>query len=156
MGALVTTVILVAIGVIFGTLNERRHFKRLRHDEDAVAHIKVYNLKSIPASLAANLEDGGVLVSGNVVIAIDYFKRFISGLKMLIGGRLGNYETLVERARREAIVRMKKHADSLGATAIYNMRLEFAVIGQQPKMSGAELFAYGTAVKTQQTDNDIT
>ena len=98
--------------------------------------------------MAAELEDGGVLVSGSVVVAIDYFKRFIASLKMLIGGRLGSYESLVERARREAIVRMQKHAQSMGATAIYNARIEFSVIGQQPKISGAELLAYGTAVKS--------
>ncbi len=148
MGALFSTVILIAIGVVFGTLNERRHFKRLRKDEAALSHIKVYNLKSIPAHLANELEDGGVLVSGNVVIAIDYFKRVISGLKMFIGGRLGHYESLVERARREAIVRMQKKAQAMGANAIYNARIEFSVIGQQPQMSGAELLAYGTAVKS--------
>jgi len=156
MGALFSTAVLIAIGVIFGTLNERRHFTRLRNDEAALAHIKVYSLKSVPERMAKDLEDGGMLVSGNVVIAIDYFKRFISGLKMILGGNLRNYESLVERARREAIVRMQKKAEALGANAIYNARIEFSVIGQQPQMSGAELVAYGTAVKTRDTTDNHT
>ena len=147
MGALFSSIILIAIGVIFGTLNERRHFQRLRRDEADLAHIKIYTLKSVPEIMAKDLEAGGVLVSGNVVVAIDYFKRFVAGLKMLIGGNLGSYESLVERSRREAIVRMQKQADALGADAIYNVRLEFSVIGQQPRISGSELLAYGTAVK---------
>ena len=69
---------------------------------------------------------------------------------MLFGGRLSGYQSLVERARREAIVRMQKEADALGANVIYNMRIEFSVIGQQPQLSGAELLAYGTALKSSQ------
>ncbi|MEP1229231.1 MAG: heavy metal-binding domain-containing protein [Litorimonas sp.] len=148
MSNIIIFIILLSIGMVFGNLNERRHFKRLQADEEALSHIKVYNLKSVPPSLAADLEDGGTLVTGNVVIAIDYFKRVIATIKMLIGGRLGSYESLVERARREAVIRMQKHAASIGATEIYNARIEFSVIGQQPKISGAELMAYGTAVKS--------
>jgi len=55
-------------------------------------------------------------VSGNVVIAMDYFKKIIANLKSLVGGSLDSYETMLERARREAIVRMLKQADELGAT----------------------------------------
>lgn len=150
MSQLLTFLVLLAIGVIFGRLNERRHFERLQKDEAALSHVKVYNLKSVPPHLTAQLEDGGVLVSGNVVIAIDYFKRFIAAFIMFFGGRLSGYQSLVERARREAIVRMQKEADALGANVIYNMRIEFSVIGQQPQLSGAELLAYGTAMKSSQ------
>lgn len=142
---------LLGIGLIFGRANERRHLKRLQEQEAQFAHIKVYTLKSVPKHMAAELEAGGIIVSGSVVIAIDYFKRIIAGLKMLIGGNLGSYESLVARARREAILRMQKHADSLGADIIFNARIEFSIIGQQPKSSGAELLAYGTAVKLRST-----
>jgi len=55
---------------------------------------------------------------------------------------------MMERARREAIIRMQRDAKALGADAIYNMRVEFSAVGQQPtKIGGAELFAYGTAVR---------
>jgi uncharacterized protein YbjQ (UPF0145 family) len=138
---------LLALGIIFGRLNERRHYERLRADEAALAHIPVYTLKSVPQSHAEDLAPGGVLVSGNVVIAIDYFKRIMAVLRMIVGGRLGAYETLMDRARREAVVRMKQEAADLGAQAVYNLRVEFSMIGQQPQMSGAELLAYGTAVR---------
>jgi len=153
MGSILTFILLMAVGIIFGGLNERRHFKRLGRDEAALSHVKVYNLKSVPPQMTKDLEGGGVLVSGNVVIAIDYFKRFKAFFKLLFGGNLRGYESLVERARREAIVRMQKDADAMGANAIYNARIEFSVIGQQPKTSGAELLAYGTAVKSRNSHN---
>lgn len=144
MGSILTFIILLMIGLIFGGINERNHFKRLRADEEAFSHIKVFNIKTLPD----NLEVGGALVSGNVVVAVDYFKVIAGFLKMIFGGQLRSFESLLERARREAIVRMQREADLLGADAIYNTRLEFSAIGQQPqKIGGAELLAYGTAVK---------
>ena len=125
-------------------INERNHFRRLERDEAALAHIDVYNIKRPPEPLHPD----GILVTGNVVIAVDYFKVIIAGLKMIIGGRLNSYQSLLTRARREAIVRMKKEAEELGADAIYNTRIEFSNVGQQPRgVGGVELLAYGTAVR---------
>jgi len=147
MTSIIIVIVLLIIGLIFGSLNERRHFARLQRDEADLADIYTVNLKTLPDDLQPDAE----LVSGNVVVAVDYFKKIVAGLKMLIGGRLKTYESLVERARREAIVRMKKQARALGADAIYNVRLEFSTIGNQPRQAfgGVELFAYGTAVKSQ-------
>ena len=84
------------------------------------------------------------------MIAEDYFKRFAAALKGLIGGRIVAYESLLERGRREAIVRMKEQARQLGATQVVNMRFETASLsedfsGQRPMFS-AEFIAYGTAL----------
>ena len=88
------------------------------------------------------------LVSGSVVISSDYFKRFIAGLRMLIGGRLNTYESLLDRARREAILRMREEAKALGATQIFNVKLEtISIGGRNPNsVSCLEVLAYGTAV----------
>jgi uncharacterized protein YbjQ (UPF0145 family) len=150
MIGLITFIALVAIGVIFGGLNERRHFERLRQDEADLSYIQQSTLKNIPDIHAKDLEEGAILVTGNVVIALDYFKNLAAKLKSLVGGSLRSYETILDRARREAIVRMLREAESLGATAVYNIRIEFSVIGghDPSKPGGAELFAYGTAVKS--------
>lgn len=136
-------IILLAVGYFIGKAKEQAHFKRLRVDEAALSHIVESNLKTVPEYY----QSGGALVSGNVVVAVDYFKVFASTLKMIFGGKLRSYETLMERARREALVRLKKQADAMGADAVFNVRFEFSAIGQQPKMGGVELLAYGTAVK---------
>jgi len=59
------------------------------------------------------------------------------------------YEALVERSRREAIVRMLREAQAAGANVIWNVRLETATIQgkQQGKSGGIEVLAYGTAMR---------
>lgn len=144
MGGILVAGILLVIGIIFGSRNERRHFDRIEQAEEELSDIKIFNIKTLPD----NLEKGGALVTGNVVIAVDYFKVFIAGFIMLFGGRMSAYEKMMERARREALVRMQREAKKIGADAIYNTRIEFSAIGQRPnKIGGAELLAYGTAVR---------
>ena len=91
------------------------------------------------------------LVSGNVVVSLDYFKRFFAGLKAMVGGRIGAYEPLLERARREALLRMIESARSRGYHAIVNVRLETARLassrGDGEGTAGVEMLAFGTALK---------
>lgn len=144
MGGFLIAGLLLIIGIIFGSMNERKHFVQIEKAETELSDIKVLNIKTLPD----NLETGGALVSGNVVIAVDYFKVFIAGFIMLFGGRVSAYEKMMERARREALIRMQREAKELGADAIYNTRIEFSAVGQRPnKIGGAELLAYGTAVR---------
>ncbi len=140
-------VALLLIGLLFGRATEQRHFRELATIEDALSDIVV-------CSGRGPVDDGksrrASLVVGSVVIAEDYFKRVAAALKGLLGGRIVSYETLLERGRREAIVRMKEQARQLGATEIVNMRLETASLsedfsGQRPMFS-AEFIAYGTAL----------
>ena len=148
MFGFITFIGLLCIGVIFGTLNERRHFQRLRDDEAALSHILQTTLKRIPAP-HNDLQEGAIMVSGNVVVALDFFKIIVARLKSIVGGSLRSYESVLERARREAIVRMLKEADAVGATAVHNIRIEFSTIGgQNPQHpGGSEILAFGTAVK---------
>ena len=56
-----------------------------------------------------------------------------------------SYESIVERARREAIVRLKLEAEKMGANHIMGLRLSTTELGMQGGM--VEVFAYGTAVQ---------
>jgi len=140
-------VVLLVIGLTFGRANERRHFRELLLLEQSLTDIVVCN-GSGPVD--SGTFRSSALVAGSVVIAEDYFKRVAASLKSLVGGRLIAYETLLERGRREAIVRMKEHARRLGATHVVNVRLETASLsedwsGRRPMFS-AEFIAYGTAL----------
>ena len=90
------------------------------------------------------------LVGGNVVISVDYFKRVVAGLRTIVGGRITTYESLLERARREAILRMKEDAKAKGARFVVNVKLETASItkGRQQQVGAVEVYAYGTALTT--------
>jgi len=88
---------------------------------------------------------------GNVVISQDYFKRVVAGLKGIVGGNIRTFEPLLERARREALLRMKGIAHARGYDTIINVRLETATLASARSngkgTAGVEVLAYGTAVK---------
>ena len=144
---IVVFLVLLAIGVFAGRANERKHYRELLEAEEDLSDVVVSNGRGIGESATFSRS---TLVVGSVVIAEDYFKRVAAGLKSLIGGNIRSYETLLERGRREAIVRMKQEARRLGATEVVNVRLETASLsadwsGRRPMFS-AEFIAYGTAL----------
>ena len=87
------------------------------------------------------------LVCGNAVISVDYFKPFAAGLRGIIGGRIGSYESLFERARREAMLRMKIEARRHGGNIVLNVKFETTRIysGGGRGAISVEALAYGTA-----------
>lgn len=139
--------VLLALGFTIGTLVERAHFRRLAIREQAISDMMLTDLKTLPA---LDLQQPVNFVVGEVVIASDYFKTFVSGIRKIVGGELRAYETLMERARREAILRMAESAKQMGANAVYNIRLSSTNVGSiRRKRSAAmvEMYAYGTAIK---------
>jgi uncharacterized protein YbjQ (UPF0145 family) len=90
------------------------------------------------------------LVMGNVVVSLDYFKRFAARIKGIFGGNIRAFEPLLERARREALIRMKGVAQARGYDTVINVRLETATMassrGDGKGTAGIEILAYGTAI----------
>ncbi|MGB5561182.1 MAG: YbjQ family protein, partial [Sedimenticolaceae bacterium] len=88
------------------------------------------------------------LVTGSTVISVDYFKRFLAALRSLFGGRIIAYESLLDRARRESLLRMKQQAAALGASMVFNVKYETASIskGRGNSIGSVEVLAYGTAL----------
>jgi len=138
--------LMLILGLVVGGAIESAHFRRLGVAEEALSGIAMSDMKRLPPNWQAS---EAVLVTGETVIATDYFKVFSASLRNLFGGRVRTYETLVERARREAIVRMLKQAQAAGANVVWNVRIETATIQgkQQGKSGGIEVMAYGTAMK---------
>ncbi|MFA9486342.1 MULTISPECIES: YbjQ family protein [unclassified Moraxella] len=135
---IVTVIILVGVGWYFGTRSERKHLANLDADERILAYIVISNERFYQPDTHAD----GVLVLGSVSIAQDYFKLMYSVVLSLFGKNLTVYERLLERGRREAVVRMKKQAQKSGYNHIYGVRIETSTIGN----GGVEVLAYGTAV----------
>ncbi len=138
-------VLMLVSGYIFGRMAESRHFKSILAREKQYRGLLCFSVRSLPPESPAPDVD---LVAGNVVISIDYFKRIAAGLRNLFGGRITAYESLIERARREAILRMKEEAHQKGAYAIFNVKLETASIykGRGQQIGSVEVYAYGTAL----------
>ena len=141
--------VLFIVGWFFGARHERQHLARLATAEAELSHIVISSERFYTPMLVDNTE--GELVLGSVVIAQDYFKMVIAKVLSLFGKNLTTYETLLERARREALVRMRTQAQAKGYNHIYGVRLEVSNINQLGSM--VEAIAYGTAVLTPEPVN---
>ena len=81
-----------------------------------------------------------------VVVAVDYFKIFLSGFRLFFGGELKSYATLLERARREAVLRLRESVPD--ADCFINLRFESTDIGGKARGApNVEMLAYATALK---------
>ncbi|MEK9713763.1 MAG: YbjQ family protein [Thalassolituus sp.] len=144
MGFLVFLTLLI-LGYLFGRLAESRHYKSIIEREDALRSLPLVPIRIPPPEL---MKHESQLVTGSVVISVDYFKTVAASLRQLIGGRVGAYETLIDRARREALLRMQEEANALGADAVYNIKYETSRIGDNAGkgLGSVEVLAYGTAL----------
>jgi uncharacterized protein YbjQ (UPF0145 family) len=131
-----------------GTAIEKKHYRQLRAREHASRRFLTVTFPYTPPDQEAA---DTMLVTGSVVVSVDYFKRFLAGLRMLFGGRIASYEPLLDRARREAIMRMKDEARRKGFNAVINVRLETSRLasshGNNQGTAAVEILAFGTGVK---------
>lgn len=132
-------VLLLLAGLVIGTYNERRHYRSIRQREAELRWLTVLTGKTLPPGFEAT---DVKLVSGATVVAKDRFKALLAWFRMIFGGRVGSYERLLERGRREAVLRMQEKAAAEGYSLIINSRFSTATIGQ-----GMEVLVYGTAAK---------
>lgn len=137
--------LLLLLGYVFGRLAEARHYRSLARREAALSNVLLISCRTIPKNLSVCET---ALVTGNVVISVDYYKRFLAMIRLLFGGRLRSYESLIERARREAVLRLQEQARARGAKMVFNIRLETASISKSHSgaVGSLEVLAYGTAV----------
>jgi uncharacterized protein YbjQ (UPF0145 family) len=83
------------------------------------------------------------IVRGSTVRARNVGRDIFAGLKNLVGGEISEYTSLLADSREQALARMIKDAEGLGADAIVNVRIATSAVMQ----GAAEILAYGTAVK---------
>lgn len=130
-----------------GSMLESSHYRSIRRREAELLHLPAITMRSPDAG---RVVVDARLVTGCVVVSNDYFKKVLAGLRKIFGGRLRSYESLVDRARREAVLRMKESCG--GADAILNVRLETSTISHTARdrgMGAIEVVAYGTAIRYQ-------
>ncbi len=141
-------VIFVTAVFFIGQHIQKKHFVSLDNRERALLHLpavvgrKVFNDEDVEKAW---------LVHGTVVVSGDYFKMMLAGLIKFFGGRISAYESLLDRSRREALLRMKESAASDGAHMVVNVRFETSKIdGGNPSQQTTgmfEMLAYGTAIR---------
>ena len=83
------------------------------------------------------------LVRGNTIRARHVGRDSMAGLRNVVGGEIKDYTRMLNLARDQAIERMAKEAEDLGANAVVGVRLTTS----QTMANAAEILAYGTAVR---------
>lgn len=145
MSNIIIVLSLLLLGYFFGRHAESRHYKSIEKREAEYIKLPVTNSRHPLMPLEGNHYQAK-LVTGNVVISVDYFKRMLAGLRGFFGGNVQSYETLVDRARREAVLRLKEQC--LDAEQVINLRIETSSIsqGQGDQIGSIEVLAYATAI----------
>jgi len=138
---------LLILGYSVGTIAEKSHYKSIHAREQAFLNLPVVTTEE--GFYDNNIKESR-LIYGNVVVSIDYFKRLLAILRNLFGGPVKSYESLVDRARRAAILRLKEEAMQMNADIVVNLRLETMAIGnnanRKRQIGSVEVLAYGTAL----------
>lgn len=140
---LLLPVALVVVGYLVGRVLERRHLASIRARERQLLGVVALSTRFVPDGIAATSPR---LVSGSVVVSSDYFKTFVAGFRNLFGGRFRGYETLLERARREALLRLKEQARAAGCDLVIGVRYTTTTVAGSATPS-MEVMAYGTALR---------
>ena len=85
------------------------------------------------------------VVTGEVIVGANIFKDLFAGIRDIVGGRSGAYESTLRDARMTALNELKDEARALGADAVIGVDLDYEVLGQGGSM--LMVSASGTAVK---------
>lgn len=146
MEDLIIIAVFLVVTYITGSVIEKNHYKKIKQREIALIRKPIvnYGVKEWDSRRKIkNVE----LVTGEVVVGVGYFKSFAAALKGLFGGRLTTIESVMDRGRREAILRMREKA--LGANFIINARIDTVMLndlGGKKSDPQCAIIASGTAI----------
>ena len=126
IGLLFITIPLI-LGWIIGGTRERQHLRQLQSREEQFRSSVIVTQSKV--LLSPNSKLVPCLLTAEVVIATDYLKSYLTSWRSFFGGEVRSYRTILERARREATMRMVEEAHRSGYNAVANVRLETADLG---------------------------
>lgn len=145
MWDLIVLIILLITWYAFWHMAEKKHYKKIIEKEKEHREMVVLSKKDAKVLWVT----WTLLVTSNIVLSIDYFKKFIAWFIHFFWWRMKVYETLLDRARRDTLVNIKEQAKKKWYDAIVNLRLETSSISKWAKWSiwSVEVLAYATAVR---------
>ena len=85
------------------------------------------------------------IVTGEVIVGANIFKDLFAGIRDIVGGRAGAYESTLRSARETAFAEVKTEATALGADAVIGIDIDYEVIGKEGSM--LMVTVSGTAVR---------
>ena len=84
------------------------------------------------------------LVTGETIIGANFVKDVFAGIRDIVGGRSGSYESVLREAKDTALKEMEERAEMMGANAIVGVDLDYEALGSNSSM--LMVTASGTAV----------
>lgn len=92
------------------------------------------------------LESKGV-VFGEAILGANIFRDLLAGVRDIVGGRSGAYESKLREGRNVALGEMMQEAKSMGADAVIGIGVDYETVAQSLLM----VCVSGTAVTLQKT-----
>ena len=74
------------------------------------------------------------IVTGEVIVGANLVRDLFASITDLVGGRSGQYEQVLARARLEAIGEMTEQARQMGGNAVIGVDLDYEVLGSNGSM----------------------
>jgi uncharacterized protein YbjQ (UPF0145 family) len=85
------------------------------------------------------------VVTGEVIVGANIFKDLFAGIRDIVGGRSGAYESSLRDAREQAFREMEEEAGAIGGNAVIGVDIDYEVIGKEGSMLMVSVS--GTAVR---------
>lgn len=143
---LIFVVLLLFVCFFTGSTIEKKHYKSIKQRE-----IALYKAPFITCGtkLKSSKVKKAFLVSGSVVIGCDHFKAFLASLRNIFGGNVSAFESVLDRGRREAVLRVREKAMKEGARTVANLKIETVMLSPLGTNKNQQVCvtAYGTAIK---------
>jgi len=141
---LIIFIVLLWTWYAFWSMAEKKHYKQIKQKESELKNIVVlskYDAKILDIKWTE-------LVTWSIVLSIDFFKNFISWFVNFFGWEMTAYESILDRARRDTLVKIKEKAKKNWFNAIANLKLETSSISKWNKWKiwSVEVLAYATAI----------
>lgn len=86
------------------------------------------------------------LTSGEAIIGANIVRDLFAGVRDIVGGRAGAYESVLRDAKDTAVADMTEQAQAWGANAIVGVSFDYEVVGGKGSM--LMVVVTGTAVTT--------
>jgi uncharacterized protein YbjQ (UPF0145 family) len=85
------------------------------------------------------------VVTGEAIMGANIFKDLFAGIRDIVGGRSGAYESTLRDAREQAFQELEAEAVRLGGNAVIGVDIDYEVIGKEGSMLMVSVS--GTAVR---------
>ena len=85
------------------------------------------------------------IVSGQAIYGANVFRDLFAGIRDIVGGRSGAYESVLADGAKEALGDMQAEAEALGANAVVGVSVDYESVGKEGSM--LMVAVSGTAVR---------